>query len=160
MLRTRQAKDMDWENNMSEDARVGRNMASNSWGDQEFLEVVQMLSYNFPNLLIGYGVQKGISLILFKYSYTSKYLHIHFLLLKKWNRNILSTPFCTFPFSLSSTFWRVSHISTYNSTSFFKHGVLYFIVCIKINLTISSVLRNVDCFQSCFITNNTEVSIL
>lgn len=44
-------------------------------GDEEFLEVVQILFCTFPNLLTGCGVQKRISLILFKYSYTSKYLH-------------------------------------------------------------------------------------
>ena len=48
-------------------------------GNQEFLDVVQILFCNFPNLLASCGVQQRISLILFKFLYTNTYLHVYFL---------------------------------------------------------------------------------
>lgn len=78
VLRNHQAQDMHWANDRSGDPKVGRNMASHSWRCQEFLGVVQILSCDFPNLLPSCGVQKRISSILFKYSFSVKYLYIHF----------------------------------------------------------------------------------
>ena len=48
-------------------------------GKQEFLDVVQILFCNFPNLLTSCGVQQRISLTLFKFLYTNTYLHAYFL---------------------------------------------------------------------------------
>lgn len=93
-------------NGISEDLRWEGTWLLSPGGDQEFLEVVQILSCSFSSLLTSCGVQKRISLIFFIYSDTSKYLHIHCPPLKKWNGNILYSPFGTFPFPLSSTFWR------------------------------------------------------
>ena len=111
-----------------------RNMVLTPGGNQEFLDVVQILFCNFPNLLASCGVQQRISLILFKFLYTNTYLHVYFSTLKIPRGNILYIPFCTFPFSFRSTFWRIKeYLISAHLYLIFSHGVLEFIVHTIIN---------------------------
>lgn len=97
------------------------------WGKQIFPELVQILSCNVHNLFIK-GFRRGSLLF---------YLNTHTLLPFKL-MNILYTPYCSFPFPLSThlKIKKLSHIST-----LFNTVLLGLRVCTIINQTLSWFLE-------------------
>ena len=73
--------------------------------------------------------------------------------------NILYIPFCTFPFSFRSTFWRIKeYLISAHLYLIFSHGILEFIVHTIINHFPSS--WKCRFFSLIFITNSVVVDIL